>query len=896
MRRLFPFVKHLPVVSASPLLPRHRYHRQWWYLALAWVFIGVLLGGNLWSEQKALVYEEQARLQRQTQVVHDYLARQLTAVDQTLGTLAPTLPDPQHADEAEVAAISQHLAVLHRAMVGIGTLVWLDAHGQVLAASPPNLVGENFRERAYFQSALRADAATRTVVGAPLAPTPGQWLLPLARPVRDASGQVQSVLAVGLLPQDFYIVLRSVLYAPDMRSAILHGDGEQFVQQAERLAASAEDAPPADNLLLAPAFQQMGHAPMLAQRLVQPPVLKMDKPLQVTLQRSSVAVLAPWRAKAWAVLLSYLLAGGLLSVGMFNMQQHARRVQQQERDLQDKDQALDDLWHAVLVATGQGVWDCDVAAQQVYFSTAWKSLLGYADEDVGHTVRDWTVRIHPDDWPQVNQAWTDCLAGRSDELECVYRLRCKDGSYRWSLGKGRVIERNLQGQALRIVGTNTDVSEERRLRERFERLTQNVPGMIFQFQLEPDGSSHFPYASKSMQALYGTQGAPERSASSLALLSIIHPEDASAVGQSIERSAIDLSIWSQEYRVCLPGAPQRWVRGVARPQRLDGGAVLWHGYIQDISHGKQQAMQLEETQRMLQHLIHAMPVALCMVDDARCIYFRNQRFLDYFGYTEAEIPTMDCWAQTVYPDTAYRSHVARAWRSALEHARSHDGYIPSQEYRIRAKSGNVLTAAIGGVQFGKNLLVTFVDRTADQAHSEMLEKMAFVDALTGLPNRRQFDQSLHAEWLRGQRGHEPLALMMIDIDFFKQYNDAYGHPGGDACLRAVAKVLRHAVGRSYDLVARYGGEEFACLLPECGLQGAQDKAWAMCQAVRALQLPHARSPVGPSVTISIGVAAIVPSAEHTPEQLLALADSRLYRAKAIGRNQVCALDAENVSI
>ena len=136
---------------------------------------------------------------------------------------------------------------------------------------------------------------------------------------------------------------------------------------------------------------------------------------------------------------------------------------------------------------------------------------------------------------------------------------------------------------------------------------------------------------------------------------------------------------------------------------------------------------------------------------------------------------------------------------------------------------------------------------------------------------------------------------MIDIDFFKQYNDLYGHPGGDACLRAVAKVLRGAMGRSYDLVARYGGEEFVCLLPECTLEGASAKAQALCQAVRALQLPHGGSKVGQHVTISVGVAALVPGAEQTSDQLLALADARLYCAKEAGRNRINDGSCEKVS-
>jgi len=183
-------------------------------------------------------------------------------------------------------------------------------------------------------------------------------------------------------------------------------------------------------------------------------------------------------------------------------------------------------------------------------------------------------------------------------------------------------------------------------------LTQNVPGMIYQFQMESDGTSHFPYVSKGGEDIYGFSANLKLPPSGRKASSVIHPDDALRVAKTIVESAQQLTLWRQEYRVCLPERGERWVSGVARPQPLESGAVLWHGYIQDITEQKHQAMELEEAQRMLQHLLHAMPVALCMVDESRHIYFRNQRFLDYFGYTESQVPSMDEWAVFAYPDPA----------------------------------------------------------------------------------------------------------------------------------------------------------------------------------------------------------------------------------------------------
>jgi diguanylate cyclase (GGDEF)-like protein len=182
--------------------------------------------------------------------------------------------------------------------------------------------------------------------------------------------------------------------------------------------------------------------------------------------------------------------------------------------------------------------------------------------------------------------------------------------------------------------------------------------------------------------------------------------------------------------------------------------------------------------------------------------------------------------------------------------------------------------------------VTFEDRTEQQAQSELLRKLAYMDGLTGVANRRHFDRVLQAEWRRCRRSHKPLALVMLDVDHFKPYNDVYGHQQGDKCLRAVAEVLRSGLGRSHDLVARYGGEEFVCLLPECDLAGARAKAQALCRAVQAMGLPHAGSQVARVVTLSAGVACQVPGADGAASALVALADAHLYRAKKAGRNQV----------
>ncbi|MDH4607646.1 GGDEF domain-containing protein [Pseudomonas sp. BN102] len=167
-----------------------------------------------------------------------------------------------------------------------------------------------------------------------------------------------------------------------------------------------------------------------------------------------------------------------------------------------------------------------------------------------------------------------------------------------------------------------------------------------------------------------------------------------------------------------------------------------------------------------------------------------------------------------------------------------------------------------------------------------LSRLANRDSLTGISNRRQFDQSLQVEFRRAASAGTALALVMIDVDFFKAFNDRYGHQAGDVCLKAVGEVLRRFKVRASDTVARYGGEEFAVLLPHTDLAGARLVAERIRQAVYEQGLAHAGNPVG-VVTVSVGVHSLVPQDIDHPDHLVELADAALYRAKSDGRNRVC---------
>ena len=171
-------------------------------------------------------------------------------------------------------------------------------------------------------------------------------------------------------------------------------------------------------------------------------------------------------------------------------------------------------------------------------------------------------------------------------------------------------------------------------------------------------------------------------------------------------------------------------------------------------------------------------------------------------------------------------------------------------------------------------------------HYQLVKDISDTDGLTGIGNRRKLDDHLEVEWRRMQRSKSPLAVLMCDIDYFKEFNDLYGHLAGDDCLKEVARLLADHCRRPGDLAARFGGEEFTLVFPDTDLQGAAQVAEKIRQAVEDLQIAHAKSGVGKYVTVSIGVASMIPSYDQNPDDLLHRADKLLFEAKAAGRNRV----------
>lgn len=232
-----------------------------------------------------------------------------------------------------------------------------------------------------------------------------------------------------------------------------------------------------------------------------------------------------------------------------------------------------------------------------------------------------------------------------------------------------------------------------------------------------------------------------------------------------------------------------------------------------------------------------------------------------------------------------------------EHTIPDDGLgFSAENWCVMPRLGNQLYLAIDAGPIhdedGKLIAVveTLRDMTDQKRAETALKTLAASDGLTGLANRRSFDQTLAMEWSRARRTKKPLSLLFADVDHFKLYNDLHGHQKGDECLRAVAAVIGENTFRPADLSARYGGEEFATIMPETDQEGACKVAERLRDVVAGLRLTHGAPGVGPLVTLSIGIATQIPGEDVCAEWLLRQADQALYAAKHSGRNRVVSAD------
>ena len=319
---------------------------------------------------------------------------------------------------------------------------------------------------------------------------------------------------------------------------------------------------------------------------------------------------------------------------------------------------------------------------------------------------------------------------------------------------------------------------------------------------------------------------------------------------------------------------------------VDGRIVKVIGANQDITERKRVEEALIWKTAFLEAQVNSSPDGILVVDRQGKTILRNQRMRDVWKHPREFAPGRDDRAQlehdismTMFPQS-FKEKVIFLHRHPNETTRD----------EVKLKDGTVLDVyscpVLGKDRSYYGRIWTFRDVTELRRYWDMLESLSTTDGLTEVPNRRRFDEFLNREWRRSMRDRSLLSLILMDIDFFKEFNDHYGHLAGDDCLRQVARVLNEIARRPGDLAARFGGEEFACILPNTDLNGAMAIANTVRDRLAEASIPHYYSSVADHVTLSFGVATLVPETGQTPSLLIQLADDLLYSAKQNGRDRI----------
>ena len=537
-----------------------------------------------------------------------------------------------------------------------------------------------------------------------------------------------------------------------------------------------------------------------------------------------------------------------------------------------------ELLETVLRGANLGLWDLQLPSGSFSTNARERAMLGYAGAEAQTEALRWRGLVHPDDLPTVDAAIGAHLRGEAEFYTCEHRMRHRDGHWIWVLTHATIVERDTAGAPLRIVGTHTDITERLRNRHALHHtrdMLQRTGALAkvggWEFDLVRDKITWTDEVYRIHELDPSTEPGLLKSIEFYAPAA--RPVIEAAVAEAIKLGTpydLELPFITAKGRSLM-------VRAQGEAVMLDGIAVRLFGAFQDITERKAAEQALAESRRRLQLVTENLPALIAHVDAEQRYTFLSTHIRRVFGLDiEAAIGrTM----REIRGEAAY-AQLAPHVEAALRGEKVAFSYTDQMQGRnLRYQSSYVPDIdATGRVQgfYAMTFDITELHETQRQ-----LELLARVDTLTGLPNRRQFDERIEEALLRSRRLKQTMAVMFLDIDHFKRINDTLGHAGGDAVLREFARRLRSCV-RGTDCVVRLAGDEFVVLLE--GIAGAHEIDTLAAKVVGCIRPPFEVEGSTLAVTTSVGVATCV-NGEGSAADLLSQADGALYRAKRQGRDR-----------
>ncbi len=580
-------------------------------------------------------------------------------------------------------------------------------------------------------------------------------------------------------------------------------------------------------------------------------------------------------------------------------------------------------------------WIVDAEGRMLYASQSYLRTIQQAtDSIIGKSIFD----LYPAEFAQ---QWIDNIkkvAADHQVVEAIETAPRRDGT----VGDFLVYEfpiKGLSGQQL-VGGVAVDITERRRaelaLAERetlLRSIGDNLPhGAIYQVAREQNRSYRLHYISAGIENICEVKAQDALRNLNLLLNQFVE-EDYPKLLQATYETITNLSVFNIELRIRTPSGKLKWLHFRSSPRSFDDGRIVWDGLVVDVTDIKQaeEALRLQaEKEKALNRVIQTIRNSLDLQTIfntaaaliAKLLQANQVQIVQY-------IPSQKLWKHVAeylrtpdlpsalgmeIPDEGNKiaEQVKKLEVVRIDDPTTIDDQVNQKFAQIYAGIWLIVPLQIDSTVWGSlslrksgqhstwldsevELTMTVADQLMIaiqqselyqqlQIANQELQRLAKLDGLTQIANRRRFDQYLKKEWLRLAREQNPLSLILCDVDYFKLYNDTYGHPAGDTCLIQIAQAISGAVKRPADLVARYGGEEFAVLLPNTDSDGATQVVQFIQKKVRQLNLPHIASPVGQYVTLSFGIATIFPSHNGSVQALINAADKALYQAKNKGRN------------
>ncbi len=596
-----------------------------------------------------------------------------------------------------------------------------------------------------------------------------------------------------------------------------------------------------------------------------------------------------------------VLVAALLGTALYRRRQAEASVERRTVELRGALDALSELearWQFALEGSGDGVWDYDIAKREVFFSDGWKSMLGYTRDEIGSGPDEWVELIHPDDVAACRHDLMEHIEGKVPYYENVHRLRCKDGSYKWILDRGKVIEWAAPGQPARIIGTHSDISHVKQTELELRETNAFLSGLLASAEsvaiITASQEGTVTLFNRGAEALLGYR-AEDVVDKVCPTLFYDHDEleawghwlsaqaGRTVHGFEVLKAGIEQGHFASERWtfVCKNGERRKVQLTLSKIRDGEGEARGYLAIATDMTDYLRAVDALEQNDRLLQDLTANVPGViyqfLVRPDDTSCFPYISDGVRRVFEISpeEANRDARKALAR-IHPADIEEvdASIRKSAKQLVPWVSEFRVRLPSYGERwLRGESTPRRTPDGGTVWHGYISDISEIKKLEFQ-----LREQATIDPLTGAFNRRHLESYWKREMARYRRQEEAFSMILLDIDHFKTVNDAHGHDVGDEVLVSLGRLLRSEV-RSTDVVYRLGGEEFLVLCENTELDGARRLAELLRDQLRQRAMPFPGR-----VTASFGVVEV--ELDEPMAQAFKRLDELLYLAKANGRDQV----------